>query len=338
MVTPIPQTNTSAAFEVWAKKVAIENGFVLEEKLHQGTYYAADFVRDAVWGGTWNGKPAVLKLYDDPRMSDEPRALEAFHRLVGNGRLTAPALYASKMETVKRGWLITERLPEGGIFFKSPLSQAEKILFFDVYLEYRKFFPYMPTRPLTLAEQLPAAEFHRFRMAQWFRLAHEKEEERRANGQPLLLHATEFLSRFVKAMKIMDAEFAHRNMIWCHGHFKPQEVYRAQEKFYVTDFAHTKMYPEGYELAFIVWADCLMANWKTSYESWKAGIDTWIKIFRDKQEAVGFVRFDELLRVSLVERALGTILADVTGADRPHDEAEKRLSDLHHLLDELLAA
>jgi len=332
----VPSSNTSDAFERWAKDIAASTDLMLEEKIYQGTYYTADFVRDVIYSGTWEGKPAVLKMYDDPRLSDEPFALDAFNRKNTSSALRAPALYTYLVETAKRGWYIMERLPQEGSFFKSPLSTEEKLIFTNLYLEYRRNVSKTPTRPLTLAEALPASEYHRLRIAQWFRLANEKEEERKAKGQQPLLHHEEFLPRYLRVIAAIEAEFSGRNMVWCHGHFKPQELYRTKETCYLTDFAHMKMYPEGYELAFIVWADRLMTDWQMPYAQWKEGIDEWTALFSSQRDAFGFERFDDLWRASLLERSIGTVLADVTASDRPRDEQEGRIAHLYRFIDELL--
>jgi len=44
----IPYSNTSEAFETWAKNIAANTGFKLDEKIYQGTYYTAEYVRTDV--------------------------------------------------------------------------------------------------------------------------------------------------------------------------------------------------------------------------------------------------------------------------------------------------
>lgn len=335
----IPPSNTSEAFDAWAKEIVAQTGFALHEKMHQGTYYNRDYIRSAVYAGAWEGKPAVLKLYDDTRLTNEPLALETFNRNNQSNVLRAPAVYRFSVETPKRGWFIMERLPEGGSFFQSPLSKPEKATFVQLYVEYRKLFPTLPTRPLTLAEHLPAVEYHRTRIAQWLRLANDKEEERAMKGQSPLLPPAEFLSRYLKALAAITKEFSTRRMVWCHGHFKPNELYGTQdERYYLMNFAHTKMFPEGYEVAFIVWADCLMiGDWKVPYERWRQDIEEWKMLFEAQKEALGIKRFDDLWRASLLERCIGTILADFTASDLPREEQEARISYVYRLLDELLS-
>jgi hypothetical protein len=78
------------------------------------------------------------------------------------------------------------------------------------------------------------------------------------------------------------------------------------------------MYPEGYELGFIIWADWLMsADWKLSYKEWKEGIVEWIEEIKIINRKLRLRKFDSLIRASLTERCLGTILADIVASDKP---------------------
>ena len=128
-------------------------------------------------------------------------------------------------------------------------------------------------------------------------------------------------------------------MVWCHGHFNPAEVFKAPQEniYYLLDFMHSKMYPEGYEFAFIIWSDWLMyADWRTNYQTWKKGIDEWLFELKPVAEKLNIKRFESLMRAVLVERCLGTILADITAVDRPKQEKNKRLALIYKFLDELL--
>jgi len=152
------------------------------------------------------------------------------------------------------------------------------------------------------------------------------------------LDPKEFISRYNAVMKTIRQEFAKRKMIWCHGHFKPNEVYQTNDgQYYLVDFARTKKYPEGYELAFILWADYIMvADWNVDYSEWKKGIDEWLKVLKPLQDELNIKNFDDLMRASLLERTIGTILADITASDIPYEEKITRINLLYKFIDELL--
>lgn len=322
----------------WALHLAQHKGFALGELIYQGEYYAKEKVRDVIFAVTYNGQSAVLKLYDDPRLTEEPWALEQFHQHNTSTLLTAPKLYDYEMVSPHKGWLIMERLPAGGSFFQSPLTPSDRQQFLRAYREYRRIWPVIPWRKLTLVESLSADKRYLFSVSRWLELANNKEADRRLSGDAALLAPEQFLPRYSSALDVISAEYATRQSLWCHGHFKPKEVYRAPDgRLYLTDFAHASMCPEGYEFGFMVWADWLMgADWQMSYPEWKSGIDAWVADFTPLAHELRIVRFPDLVRASLLDRVLGAMLADITASDRPIAEKQGRLALLYQLLDDLL--
>ena len=129
-------------------------------------------------------------------------------------------------------------------------------------------------------------------------------------------------------------------MIWCHGHFKAHELFTNKErnKYYLIDFAHTAMYPEGYELAFIAWSDYLMDSekWNMPFDKWKIGIYEWLFDLEKIAKVLKIKKYKNLIKVSLVERIIGTILADIVSSDRSDIEKEKGINLMMKLLKELL--
>ncbi len=323
----------------WAKEVAQKNDFQLEKLLYEGLYYTHENVRNVVYSGAYQGKQAVLKVYDEYRLTDEPRALEEFNRHNKSTLLIAPHLYAYEIIHPKKGWLIMERLPEGGAFMQSPLASEEREQFVQLFHEYRRNWPPKPWRELTLIEQLPAATRILHSMSRFLELANTREEELRALGEPLVLESAQFLPRYEKALPALQKELESHGVEWGHSHFKPKEIYRAHDgRFYLTDFAHATIHPEGYELGFMIWADHLMgADWHLPYHEWCAGAFSWIDLLRPVAEALHVQRYDDLIRANLIARILGAILADVTASDRPREEKIARITLLTELLDELLA-
>ncbi|MBU1118785.1 hypothetical protein KKH43_02815 [Patescibacteria group bacterium] len=317
-----------------AKDVAKQKGFAINKLLYQADYYTKDHPRNVIYDGIYQGNKAVLKVYSDPRVTDEPISLTAFNKANKSTILKAPAVFAYEIESPHTGWMIVEQLPEGGHFFKTPLSLQSRDEFLSVYKEYKKNFPKKPTRPLRLAEYLPAEEFHHARIIRWFELAHNKE----AASKEQVLAPSEFIPRYLKALSLIEREFKGRKMEWIHGHFKPAELYKASNNtYYLLDFAHTHLFPEGYELAFMIWAELLKqgADYKKSYSEWRESIFEWVLVLEPIAKELGIKRYSDYMRAALTERTLGTLLADVTATDeKPHSKKEK-IARLYHLLDDL---
>ncbi len=328
---------TKTSFHRLAKQIAREAGFKLDKEIYCGSYYAPDKIRNIIFSGVYRGRPAVLKIYDDPRLTDEPVSQVTFNKVNSSKILTAPKVYKYKVMSPHKGWLIMEKLPEGGSFFKQPVE--DKAEFARLYLEYRLNFPQRPTRRLTLPENLRADQFHTFRISRWLEIAAGKEFEAMLARRKPLLRPEEFMPRLEKALDVLQKEFKKRKMIWCHGHFKPHELFKAPDRnlFYLIDFGHSKMYPEGYEFAFIIWADWLVSSdWKLSYKKWKRGIDEWIDVFRPLARRLGIKRFDDLIVAALAERVIGTILVDVHSGQKTNREKIGRINLLYSLLDDIV--
>ncbi len=330
---------SKSELQKWAEEKGREAGFKVEEKIYQADYYKTGRVRNVILSGVFQGKPAVLKAYDDPRMTDEPEVLKKFHENNKSSRLTAPRLYEHEMTSPKKGWFIMEKLPDNAVPFQSPLSREEREKFLEAFLEYRRSFPSTPTRELTLVEKLSASEYHDHRINNWLQLATDKEQDDHWSGKGKVLDAEEILSRYQQGMRAIREAFQGRGMRWCHGHVKPKEIFQVpgEDMMYLTDFAHAKMYPEGYELAFMIWADHIMsADWHQDYSEWRKGVFSWIEDIKPVAEELGIKDFDNFFPYCVIERILGTILADVCASDKPREEKEKRLSLLYQLFDELI--
>lgn len=321
---------------IWAEKIAKQEGFKISKKIYQGEYYSKANLRNVIYAGKYEGKDAILKVYDDPRMCKEGESQRTFEKVNKSKKIISPKLYKHKIISANAGWLIMEKLPPGGSFFSSPLNEEERSMFLDLYYEYRKNYPTKPTRDLHIVEKLPANKFHLFRISRWFELANNKEAELILKKQKPTLDEKEFMPRYLKILEIIDKEFANRKMVWCHGHFKPQEIYchPKLDYSYLTDHAHNHIYPEGYEFGFIIWADWLVtADWKMDYKKWQAGVKQWIEDIRPIAKKLGIKNYNSLIRASIMERIIGSILADITASDKPRSEKLKRIEKLYKLFD-----
>lgn len=294
--------------------------------------------RNVIFRGVYQGKLAVLKVYDDHRINNEPQAQELFLQANQSSALKAPQVYAWKIESIHRGWLIMEELT-GGRFLDPPLNGPDKDRFLRAFVEYTQNFPAEPTRPLSLPEQLGAADYHTYRINRWLGMAAEIDADRVDKGKPPLLDPGRLRGKFTVAINLIRTYYDDQPMRWGHGHVKPQDVYwKSDSEIYLTDFGHTKMHPAGYEAAFVIWADWFThGDCTLPYSDWRQGVVDWLDRFREHRTELRLEDFDELLRISLVERTLGTILADLTAHKWKEAERRQRYDLMFNLLDELLA-
>jgi len=327
------------SLDIWAKEISKKTGFVPEKEIRRACYYATNRFRCLILSGKYQNKPAILKIYDDPRVSEEPLAQIKFNQQNKSKTLRAPKVYKYEIVSPQKGWIIMEKIPETAVSFKRPLKPEQRKEFIKIYLEYRKNFPTKPNRKLNLSENLPAHKFHAFRIARWLQLANDKEAEIALSNKKTFIDPKKFVPKYIKGLSTIDKEFKNRKMVWSHGLFNPTKIFKDQNKgiYYLIDFGHNKMYPEGYELAFIIWADWFLeADWQMNYVDWKKGINQWLGELKLIAKKLKIKQFSSLMRACLVERCLGTILADISATDRPRKEKEKRIALIYQLLDELI--
>lgn len=323
------------------EQVAQDNNFKVDKIIHEGFYYKKDeeHIRNVIYGGVFQRRPAVLKVYDDPRRTTEPVSLKDFNQRNKSKIIVAPELYKFKMLSLHKGWLIEEKLPEKGELLKSPLKPEGRKKFVKLYLEYRLNFPIKSSRPLFFTEKLSADEFHLYRQKRWLELADIAEAELELNKQEPLLDHRKFLKNYLySGNEIIQKEFRDRKMIWCHGHFRPKALYKVndQEKYYLLDFSQAKLYPEGYELAFIIWADYLMASdYFQPYAQWKSGVFDWVDKVESTAKKLKIRNYPSLIKASMVERILGTVLADICVPDFSRGRKLQMIKYLYKLFDEL---
>ncbi len=305
----------------WAKEIASEQQFIIKKELYHGIYYKKDHIRNIILLGEYDSKPAVLKVYNDPRFTDEPSSLQAFLHNNTSKKLLAPQLYASKELDEHRGWLIMEHL-DNGSFLTTPLLHNQRHVFIDLYLEYKKHFPKTPHRPLTQMEEKDSLNYTKEKFDLWFTDFLKAEALRKEQGLPLF-NTIEFQSIYKDCLGFFEQFYKDIPLEWVHGHFKPQELFIANTgEAYLTDFAHTKMVPRGYELAFIIWADQIMSlPVSTPYEQWKSGIDDWVKLVAPHLKTI-FLDQNQL-QAAICERILGTLLRDFGSSDKNSNEIEQ---------------
>lgn len=322
---------------LWAEQLARKNNFEIGEMIYENKSMLPNRIRNVIYDGKYKGKSAVLKVYDDPWVTDEPVALELFNENNKSKLLTAPELYKYKAETPKMGWFIMEKLSEGD-FLSPPLTIKEKKDFVEIYIEYRNNFPVKPERNLNFTESLPADEYHVLRLNRWLQVASDIEESGAMNGDIECFDRKEVLDMYRQGLEVVRKEFFKRKMVYCHGHLRPQEIYKYSKsrKFAIINFAHAKMYPEGYDIAFIIGEDYIFsADWKEGYEYWKKGVFSWIEEF---QKAAGILKirnYKSLIKASLTERILGIIFTEVYTISGAREEKCKRMELMKKLFYEI---
>ena len=148
-------------------------------------------------------------------------------------------------------------------------------------------------------------------------------EKQREEQDKQLYNSPQFQSIYEKTLHFIEKAYTAIPLEWVHGHFKPQEIFLAENgTSYLTDFAHTKMVPRGYELAFIIWADTIMSlPTRTPYGEWKKAIDEWVDLVKPELKSISLTTGQ--FQAALAERILGTLLRDFGSSDKTPESIEQ---------------
>jgi len=315
------------------KKVPLEK----VELIYQGYYYQHDQIRGAVYDCQYQGKPAILKIVDDERIMLELDAHKDFLAKNTSKKLKAPQIYQSEQLSPTCTWILMEKVPAGQVF-DLPYIEKNRAEFLEMYLEYRNSFPAQPSRALTLAENLPANDFHTMRLARWADLGNTQEYRDFLKDGKRIVDPAKLAVLFSRSLKIINEIFTGRPMIWSKGNFWPNHLIRtAPGEYYLLDFSLTKMYPQGYELGALLWSCYLMSlHYNDPLDQWLSGMDSWGKDLTDLAEKLKYPDPENLLRGCLLERAWGSIFADTLATDKPAQYKAKMLEYLTQLVEKLL--
>lgn len=300
--------------------------------LKQGNYYSKELVRSQVYSCEYQDKPAILKVYDDPRGNDEAAAMKAFHEYNTSEIIHCPKLLESDQLSSQKGWLLMEPMPSAA----TAVDHNNRQELLKVFFEYRLNFPEKSPLPLKLAEHLNSANFHLFRINRWLELANHKDADHLIETGQHLTDPVLLSQKLQYSLNLLREVFIDRPMIWSHGIFNRNKIFKiSDQEYWLLDFGHTKLFPQGYELGLIIWADYIMSNnWRESTtHSWLEGIEKWCKEILPIAKKLKYPLPEKLLWGCLLERAWGTILADIISSEMPLEEKTARLKFLYALVE-----
>lgn len=305
--------------------------------LRQGNYYSKDLVRSLVYSCQYQGKPATLKVYDDPRGNDEAAAMTAFNKLNTSEIIHASKLIESNQISSQKGWLLIEPMPSNAKPFNKTMDLDERQELLKVFLEYRLNFPEKSPLPLKLAEHLNSANFHLFRINRWLELATHKDTDHLIQTGQHLTDPVFLTQKLQYSLNLLREVFIDRPMIWSHGIFNHDKIFKvSDQEYWLLDFGHTKLFPQGYELGLMIWADYIMSNnWQDSTtQGWLEGIEKWHRDTLTIAKKLKYPAPEKLLWGCLLERAWGTILADIlSSSEKSLEEKQARLKLTYALVE-----
>lgn len=319
----------------FAEEIAKRKEYELKALMRRGYAYRKDNERSLIFEVTNYEQPAVLKVYQEPalRVSFEPRNLLEFQSKSTSSVIKAPELLDYGMVSSSRGWMLMRRWEPGGTRFSIPLPPKQREVIVALFREYRENFPREPTHALDWMDVLSASEFHSARIAIWLLRGRAQEAERRLKNLPEVISPQKLKPWYEDTIAHLRTAFACCPMIWCHGEFRHENLYKSPKsnKWYLSQFTKMGYFPQGFEPAYIIWNDWFCYKPEMEYDEWLQGTKEWIELF-----GAGTWQSRLHLKACLLERCVGAVLADITVSDKKYEDQQRLIKRIFRFVREEL--
>lgn len=316
-------------------EVTRESGFVVEREIFRGVIFEHSKVGSIIYRGTWQGKPAVLKLQGLKPEMDEGEIVKRFTEQSRSAIVRAPSLYFHQPWSRQRGYgyLITEAIDAPKILTMPFATPEQMVDFARFYQEYRTS---ALTRPWLKPESLDSHAFTLRRVEHWRKVCESKQR----------LAVNDYVPYLERYSPLAAKHLPNIPMVFCHGHLTADDIFKLSNGSYVVAANLFWSYrPQWYDLAFNVWACFLHINDpKYAFKNFLNYVEQWLAVYRSIPVVQADPDFDRKITVLLLERTIGAILVDL-GVNDWYDKPEnapqfRNLLKLHqqfidHLADKL---
>jgi len=287
-------------------RVVKKTEFEVEKEIFRGKVYDDKKVGSILYKGSYKGRDAVLKIQGLQVDIDEIEIIRKFEAQNKSKIIHAPKIFVHKRWDKKAGYgfTISEYSTAVPIFKRPFASAAQTKEFGRFYQEYRtkavtKDFLERPKGD-TLAGSLAKVDY-------WRKLCENKGILKLEDYAPYLMRYYPLAAKHLPTIPITMS----------HNHITPEDVLRNKDGSFVLMsnlfWGHSYQYNE---LAMNVW-HCWMAIRDTSYtyEQLLKYVKGWIAAYKRIPIVKADKDFDRKFAMQMLNRSIGTILADLGGAN-----------------------
>ncbi|MEK7073393.1 MAG: hypothetical protein AAB974_03070 [Patescibacteria group bacterium] len=304
------------------REVCAATGFEPGEEIWRGRVVAAEKVATQIVSGTWQGKPAALKLQGIPLQFEEAELIRRFTIMNASERIRAPQVYQHEPWDASRGygWTIMElvqmRLP---IYSPPDAPERARRRFADFYVEFHgktAQHPFFPNEE----PMLDTPAFLEKRLLTWLDInATAPEHNRMLVGEQRAL---------VAAYKLqIAARGPELPMIFTHGHLGPRDIVcEGIGKYVLFGHAFWGWRPLWYDLAFNVWINLMAAGEHAvpSDVGLRQIVEDWAATYAQLPMAMSDHHFIRNFRFMMIERCIGALLVDIPAGVRSAEGEQAR--------------
>jgi hypothetical protein len=284
------------------RDISRKTQFHVEKEIFRGQIYDKNVVGSLIYRGTWEGKPAVLKIQGLHPEIDEIDIIEKFNRQNRSAKIRLPRLYLGSRWNARDGYgfLLLEYVVAPKIYQPPFANREQQRSFCAFYQEYKarcvrtSLFPPEPSETSSLV-------FTTQRVSHWTKVAHAKGD---LTNDGIRLTET-FLTLAGRHLPSIPMEFMH-------GHLTYDDIFQVSENEYVLMSNLFWSYrPANYDAAFHLWAGIKSIRTKPSVDRVKRYLHQWLIEYKKLPIIKRGSDFERSFSLMMAERCLGAFLIDI---------------------------
>ncbi len=285
------------------KQIIARTNFQIEKEIFCGKIYNQNKIGSLIYKGTWQSKPAVLKIQILQPDIDEIDIINKFNHQNKSTRIRLPKLYRGSKwnRNDNYGYLILEYINAAPIY-QSPFANPKQIQdFSDFYQEYKTKCLNQPLFKKELNEE-SSLVFTAQRISHWIKIAQDKNYLSKTK----IKNTEKFLSLAGQYLPLIKMEFMH-------GHLTNKDIFKISDDEYVLMSNLFWSYrPEFYDTTFHLWNGINdLRDLKTTSNQVIKYIQNWLRAYKKLPIIKQDSDFERKFNLMMAERCLGSLLIDI---------------------------
>ena len=300
-------------------EIESETGFVAQHEIQRRTIYDADKVWRVRIAGTFEGRPAVLRVENIKLETDEEEIRRAFRAQAVGHRVRPPHTYAHQIfdEAKGYGYSVDEEVRGVPLFVASATSPQEAA---SAFVPFCRFLRETVQNPFWENHAGDIRAFSEKQCDKWHDLAKQKTPE----------HTERIEKETTKIREVYFASLPNAPLRFQHGHLSGEDVRINEQGEYIVFANHFWSWRQpGYDVVFPLWQQWMsLPIERRSAEEVARVTDAWLEVIeRDLGDLVSITE----TRPMLLNRLYGSLLLDIPAKIGQQGETEESVGRLEEV-------
>lgn len=280
------------------REVSSETGFAADGEVQRRFIYDPDKTWRVRIRGTFEGKPAQLRIENLKLEIDEESIREKFRAQVAGSKVRPPLTYQTRSfdDAKGYGWSLDEDVGGKSLFDPSGSAAEAVAAFVPFYRAYRDAV----REPFWPASEGDAVAFTRAQLEKWEEIARSQDPVR----------VNRFSDMAERLKGAMLGRLTGKPLVFQHAHLTGNDVRIAADGAYVVFANHFWSWRQpGYDVSFSIWGQWLaLPDGKRTPDAVKAITSAWLDaVERDLEDLVA----PDAVLTMLLNRLYGSLLLDI---------------------------